>query len=300
MKDNKLNLEILRLERLGWNLQSAFRFLPSNVVNSQDHLNLISFPNDAYKIDNDNQDLNGFWSKFRAQSIFDQLEDHKVNCLWEVGSGDGSASIPLNAKGMNVIAVEPIRDGAEYTEKNGITSFCCFLEELELPTASIGAIGLFDVLEHLEDSRLLLNEVRRCLSDQGLLIVTVPMYMFLFSDFDSKIGHFRRYSKRVIENELSSAGFKIESFQYMFSFLVVPAYFIRRVLPKGRKVTSYGNLHKSMNRQLRISQSLIPSLVLSALYKFEKWLNPKFGLSSLIVAKKSTTNEKSIHIELTP
>jgi hypothetical protein len=55
-----------------------------------------------------------------------------------------------------------------------------------------------------------------------------------------------------------------------------------------------------MNRQLRISQSLIPSLVLSALYKFEKWLNPKFGLSSLIVAKKSTTNEKSIHIELTP
>jgi 2-polyprenyl-3-methyl-5-hydroxy-6-metoxy-1,4-benzoquinol methylase len=287
MSDNKSNLELLRLESLGWNSQSAFRFLPKTVMNSQEHLDLISFPNEAYKIDNDNQDLNAFWSRFRAQSIFDQLKRYKINHLWEVGSGDGSAAIPLSAKGIGIIAVEPIREGATYTEKNGITSFCCFLEELKLPNASIEAIGLFDVLEHLEDSRPLLNEVRRCLSDQGHLVITVPMYMFLFSDFDSKIGHFRRYSKKVIEAELNNAGFEIESFQYMFSFLVLPAYFIRRILPKGRKVTSYVNLHKSMNRQLSITKSLIPSLVLNALYTVEKWLKPKFGLSSLIVAKKS-------------
>ena len=290
MNDEKSNLEILRLESLGWNSQSAFRFLPKNVVNTQDNLDLISFPNEAYKIDNENQDLNGFWSRFRAQSIFDQLNRNQIKLLWEVGSGDGSAAIPLSAKGIKVMAVEPIWEGAAYTEKKGITSFCCFLEELKLPNTSIEAMGLFDVLEHLEDSQLLLKEVRRCLNDQGFLIITVPMYMFLFSDFDSKIGHFRRYSKKVIEAELNNAGFEILSFQYMFSFLVLPAYFIRRILPKGRKVTSYLNVHKSMNIQLSITQSLIPSLFLSALFKFEKLLKPKFGLSSLIVARKSELN----------
>jgi 2-polyprenyl-3-methyl-5-hydroxy-6-metoxy-1,4-benzoquinol methylase len=290
MNDDRLNLEILRLEQLGWNKEAAFRFLPSTVMNSKEHLDLISFPNEAYKIDGDNKDLNGFWAKFRAQSIFDQLNHNKINSLWEVGSGDGSAAIPLSIKGINVIAVEPIREGALYTEQNGITSFCCFLNELELPGASLDAIGLFDVLEHLEDSQMLLNEVRRCLSDQGFLFITVPMYMFLFSDFDSKIGHFRRYSKKTIESELNNAGFEVKSFHFMFSFLVIPAYFIRKILPKGRKAAPYVILHKSMNRQLRITQTLIPSLILSFLYKLEKWIKPRFGLSSLIVAKKSMTH----------
>jgi 2-polyprenyl-3-methyl-5-hydroxy-6-metoxy-1,4-benzoquinol methylase len=290
MNANELNLELQRLERLGWNKSAACRFLPNSIVNSKEHLDLISFPNEAYKIDGDNKDLNGFWARFRAQSILDQLTQNKVSNLWEIGSGDGSAAIPLSAKGINVIAVEPIREGALYTEANGITSFCCFLNELELPGASLEAIGLFDVLEHIEDSQILLTEVRRCLSDQGLLFITVPMYMFLFSDFDSKIGHFRRYSRKTIKSELNNAGFEVKSFHFMFSFLVIPAYFIRKILPKGRKVTSYVSLHKSMNRQLRITQSLIPSVILTVMYKFEKWIKPRFGLSSLIVAKKFMTH----------
>ena len=58
-----------------------------------------------------------------------------------------------------------------------------------------------DVLEHIEeDSKEVINSYN-LLKDGGELIVLSPSYQYLFSPFDSSVGHFRRYDKSTISSQ---------------------------------------------------------------------------------------------------
>jgi len=62
---------------------------------------------------------------------------------------------------------------------------------------------LLDVIEHLDDDVAGLRAARRCLRDEGLLVVAVPAYPSLWSAHDVALGHRRRYTaielRRVVE-----------------------------------------------------------------------------------------------------
>ncbi|WP_103069038.1 class I SAM-dependent methyltransferase [Aquimarina sediminis] len=68
-------------------------------------------------------------------------------------------------------------------------------------------IVYIDVLEHIEDAVMEIKKAKQCLKPNGKLIILVPTYNFLFSDFDKRIGHYRRYNKslllRQVNDELS-------------------------------------------------------------------------------------------------
>jgi SAM-dependent methyltransferase len=51
----------------------------------------------------------------------------------------------------------------------------------------------FDVIEHVEDDRLVFGELSRVLKDHGVLIFSVPVHADLWTEFDSWVGHARRY-----------------------------------------------------------------------------------------------------------
>ena len=51
-----------------------------------------------------------------------------------------------------------------------------------------------DVLEHIENDRQELNQAASHLRPGGRIIVLSPAHQRLFSEFDSAIGHFRRYN----------------------------------------------------------------------------------------------------------
>ena len=61
-----------------------------------------------------------------------------------------------------------------------------------------------DVLEHLENDKEILDKLFKRLRLGGKVIIFVPACQFLFSDFDKKIGHFRRYSFDTLFNILPS------------------------------------------------------------------------------------------------
>jgi SAM-dependent methyltransferase len=71
-----------------------------------------------------------------------------------------------------------------------------------------------NVLEHIADDEGELEAVRRTLSDSGRVFIFVPALKWLFSNFDERVGHVRRYSKLELEQKLSRAGFKILSSAY--------------------------------------------------------------------------------------
>jgi SAM-dependent methyltransferase len=57
------------------------------------------------------------------------------------------------------------------------------------------AILYLDVVEHIADDAEELMCATRYLAPGGRLIVLVPAHQFLFSPFDSAIGHYRRYNR---------------------------------------------------------------------------------------------------------
>lgn len=52
-----------------------------------------------------------------------------------------------------------------------------------------------DVIEHIEDDRAELQRAYEALLPGGTLIVLVPAFQMMFSEFDKAIGHYRRYTK---------------------------------------------------------------------------------------------------------
>ncbi len=66
-----------------------------------------------------------------------------------------------------------------------------------------------NVLEHIADDEGELEAVRRTLSEAGRVFIFVPALKWLFSTFDERVGHVRRYSKSELEQKLRRAGFKI-------------------------------------------------------------------------------------------
>ena len=59
-----------------------------------------------------------------------------------------------------------------------------------------------DVLEHIKQPKKELKNVFRSLKKGGKLILTLPAYQHLFSQFDKDVGHYRRYSIKTFLNEM--------------------------------------------------------------------------------------------------
>jgi SAM-dependent methyltransferase len=85
-----------------------------------------------------------------------------------------------------------------------------------LEEASFDTILYVDVLEHIEDDRGELERAAARLRPGGRLVVLAPAHQWLFSPFDSAIGHFRRYTKRSLR-ELAPPGLELTRLRYLDS-----------------------------------------------------------------------------------
>ena len=100
----------------------------------------------------------------------------------------------------------------------------------DLPhVAPAHVVTLLDVLEHIEDDFSALVTVRRALTPDGVLFVTVPALRWLWSDHDVVLGHHRRYTRAGLANVLGRAGFKIERLSY-YTSLLFPVVVLQRMV----------------------------------------------------------------------
>jgi ubiquinone/menaquinone biosynthesis C-methylase UbiE len=192
----------------------------------------------------------GFWFDHRFEVVLDLLRREGVTGLWDIGAGTGSMSVRLSQAGLDVVAVEPLKSGAEASAGHHITSFCGTLQDLQLPDGCLPAIGMFDVLEHLEHPEQLLDEVHRVLQPDGILVVTVPALKWLWGDEDDVVGHYRRYRRPSLDETVGAAAFRPLASQYLFASLV-PAAALLRTLPYslGRR-KSQADVLATMKQQL--------------------------------------------------
>ena len=142
------------------------------------------------------------WKTYVKREIGPYIKGHVL----EVGAGIGeTAKALLNGRVGSWTCLEPDRSLAEriaVTLENNLRG------QSEVPKIIVGDIGhpecnrkydtilYIDVLEHIEKDELEIKKAAHKLNRDGCLIVLAPAHQYLYSPFDSKIGHFRRYHKK--------------------------------------------------------------------------------------------------------
>jgi SAM-dependent methyltransferase len=280
--DRLPHVELERLKKMGWvvpKISPEGFYVPREV----DETN-ISFPSASWEIADSHEDATSFWAIERANLIYRMLQKYNITTLWEIGAGNGTAALPLRGLGLEVLAVEPLRSGATVLQENNFHVFYATLEDLKLPEGSIQAIGAFDVLEHLEDPKILLNEIFRVLKPGGIFICSVPANQWLFSDFDVSIGHFRRYSRRSLAKIIVDSRLTVLKIENLFGFLVIPAFILRRIpflLGRRRKLKK---IDASRQKYNWILSKL--NLIFKILVRVEQRMRFRSGLSIILISTK--------------
>lgn len=68
----------------------------------------------------------------------------------------------------------------------------------------------FDLLEHADDDRQILEEVSRVLKEEGVFIFSVPLHAGLWTKFDDLVGHVRRYDPDALTSLLAMYSLVLE------------------------------------------------------------------------------------------
>lgn len=89
-----------------------------------------------------------------------------------------------------------------------------------------------DVLEHIEDDQREFNDAAAHLRVGGRIIILAPAWPHLYSPFDRKIGHHRRYTRRTL-GSLVADGLEREASFYLDSVGYLASLMNRVVLKQG-------------------------------------------------------------------
>jgi SAM-dependent methyltransferase len=101
------------------------------------------------------------------------------------------------------------------------------LESLPFEDGAFDLILATDVLEHLEDDRSVMRELRRVAAPTARLLATVPAYRWLWSQHDEAHHHFRRYTLRDLRERLRAQGWETVEWSYFNSALLPPIAAVR-------------------------------------------------------------------------
>jgi SAM-dependent methyltransferase len=232
-----------------------------------------------------------FWFAHRNQAIVETVRRFPPpGTFFDVGGGNGYVAKALQDSGIEVVLVEPGKDGARNARERGVAHIMrCTLQDACFRPGVIPALGLFDVIEHVEDDRRYFSDVRSHLVPGGRVYLTVPAFQMLWSQEDVDAGHWRRYTLSRICALLKASGFEIDYATYFFSYLLLPIYFLR-ALPFSLGISPKKDVKERTQKDHRITNPLVHQLI--------DWLNRcelacldsgrriNIGASCLVVARK--------------
>lgn len=144
--------------------------------------------------------------------------------ILEVGAGIGSNTPFLNPGGNGRwICLEPdsrliaqlTENLAQTTVRRSYETVCGTLQTLDAGER-FDTIVYIDVLEHIENDREELETAASRLRGGGRIIVLSPAHQWLFTPFDTAIGHFRRYNRPMLRR-ISPASLRLEQLFYLDS-----------------------------------------------------------------------------------
>ena len=280
----------MKFEKIAHNIKKA-----ENGIYYSKSESIISYPEEG----NDNClqiEEDSFWFKHRNNIIANSVRKHSPNkTFFDIGGGNGFVAKRLQNDGIKTVLIEPGKRGAMNANKRGVKNvICSTLQDAKFENNSIDSVGLFDVVEHIEDDYSFLNNINKYLKDDGCIYITVPAFNFLWSNEDDDAGHFKRYTTNGLNELLKKCGFSIIQSTYIFSILPIPV-FLFRSLPsklglnkKSNDLEKHKNEHQQKKGFLNHIMQKIWNWELSRINSNKKI---PVGGSCFVIGKKVTNNQ---------
>ena len=165
-------------------------------------------------------------------------------------------------------------------------------QTLPFETDSFDLVAALDLIEHNEDDMAILLECHRLLNPGGHLVITVPAFMWLWSNNDVINAHVRRYTAGGLRAKLQRVGFHIRRMTYN-NFLVFPLAAVLILARRGTEREPQLASHHLDEGEYQVEMEPAPPLlnaILSVVGWVEaqilRWLNLPVGTSIICIAEK--------------
>lgn len=153
-----------------------------------------------------------------------QIKPHMGKTVLEVGAGIGAnIKVLWTDKHKKWVCLEPDASLCEVIQKK--IDGGSLPSSLDLRAATITDIDIdekfdtiiyIDVLEHIDTDRDELFRAAQNLEEGGKILIISPSHNFLFSEFDKKVGHYRRYNKEMLRG-IAPDSMQITELKYLDS-----------------------------------------------------------------------------------
>jgi hypothetical protein len=178
-------------------------------------------------------EANSFWFQHRNQVILSMLNRFRFEHNFaDIGGGNGfqSSCIRSAYPEKECYLIEPGYQGCLNAKSYGLKHiYNCTSNEFDFESNNIGGVGLFDVLEHIEDDIAFLTSLGTQLGRGTKVYITVPAYQTLWTSVDSYAGHHRRYTTARLDQAFKRAGFEKLYSTYFFSYAPIPLFILRKL-----------------------------------------------------------------------
>lgn len=210
--------------------------------------------------------------------------------ILEIGCSSGQmlklmkASLP----GAFVIGSDYVREPLEHLLGHipGTPLLQFNLLKCPLPDASLDAVVLLNVLEHIEDDKKAIQQLYRILKPGGLAIIEVPTGQNLYDVYDEMLMHYRRYNLKQLAVEFEKTGFNVFERSHL-GFSIYPPFWL--VKQRNQRFLSKEQALKQdiVAKDIRATKN---SSVLETLMKLELSFGRKisypFGIRGLLTCVK--------------
>jgi SAM-dependent methyltransferase len=151
--------------------------------------------------------------------------------ILDAGCGSGRNMVDLARHGQ-VTGMELSQTSVALARARGVGEVLeGSVTEMPFAADSFDLAVCLDVIEHLQDDRGALRELRRVVAPGGALLVTVPAYQWLWSGHDEINHHHRRYNRGTLLAAARDADWQCTRTTY-FNSLLLPAAIALRALDR--------------------------------------------------------------------
>lgn len=143
--------------------------------------------------------------------------------MLDFGAGTGTFAKQLRQRNISVLCVEP----DENLSKTLLQAGFRVVDSVDrFPLASFDFSYTLNVLEHIENDLEALAAIKARMKPGGKVLIFVPAFKLLYSAFDKKVGHIRRYTIKSLASVVQQAGLIVKFSNYADSlgFLAALAY----------------------------------------------------------------------------
>jgi 2-polyprenyl-3-methyl-5-hydroxy-6-metoxy-1,4-benzoquinol methylase len=211
-----------------------------------------------------------------ADWIYRLIRPYLGDDVLEIGAGHGELTERLR-RGAHVTATDLSKRCVD--ELAVRFDGCNDVDVLQADVAALGTEGrtfdsvvLINVLEHIDDDDGALADLRELLKPGGRLCVFVPAFEGLYSDFDRRIGHRRRYRRSQLATTFDRAGLGVVDARYVNTVGALAWWLFSRQL--GQVPTQ------------RWSVRLYDKVAVPVIRNLEADRSPRFGQSLLCIGER--------------